>query len=303
MNRGCLVSLLGFALFGAVAMTAVSPANAQAPSLDTAAIERALGAAGQMTGGVYKIGLPRTDLHVTVDGVTVLPGLALGSWIAFEATSAADAAADGDLVLKETEVNPVLRALRQNGIEVTAVHNHLLLESPRVIYVHFFGRGPAAQVAAALKKAIALTATPFPAPGSGSTPQPERPAFDADRVMQILALKGTLKNGVLSVTRPRPETITMMGVKLPPAMGMATSMNFQAAEAGKVAATGDFVLTGDEVNRVMSALAEHGILVTALHNHMIHGSPELYFMHFWAHDSAERVATGLKAALDAFPGQ
>jgi hypothetical protein len=112
-------------------------------------------------------------------------------------------------------------------------------------------------------------------------------------------LKGAVNGGVLGLSKPRPEPITMMGVTLPPSMGMATSMNFQAADGGKVASTGDFVLTGDEVNPVISALTTHGIEVTALHNHMIHGSPELYFMHFWANDTPERVAGGLKAALDA----
>jgi hypothetical protein len=120
----------------------------------------------------------------------------------------------------------------------------------------------------------------------------------ADQIQQTLGLKGAVKGGVLGLSKPRSEPVTMMGVTLPPAMGMATSVNIQAAEPGKVASTGDFVLTGDEVNRVISALSTQGIEVTALHNHMIHGSPELYFMHFWA-DTPERVAAGLKAGLDA----
>jgi hypothetical protein len=103
---------------------------------------------------------------------------------------------------------------------------------------------------------------------------------------------------VLGLSKPRPEPITMMGVELPPSMGMATSFNFQASTGGKVASTGDFVLTGDEVNRVITALTAHGITVTALHNHMIHGSPELYFMHYWVDDTPARVAAGLRAALD-----
>jgi Domain of Unknown Function (DUF1259) len=121
----------------------------------------------------------------------------------------------------------------------------------------------------------------------------------ADQIQATLGLKGAVKGGVLALSKPRPEPITMMGVTLPPAMGMATAVNIQAAEPGKVASTGDFVLLGDEVNPVISALRAHGIGVTALHNHMIDGSPDLYFMHFWAHDTPERVAAGLKAGLDA----
>lgn len=268
---------------------------AQPGALDTAAIQQAIGRAGQLSGEVYKVTFPRWDLHVVADGVAIKPGLALTGWAAFKAVGA-DAVTHGDLALTVTEVNPVVGALRAGQIEVTAIHNHLLGESPRVMYVHFWGRGPAVRLARSLEAALALTATPktdAPAP-SGSQDVP-----GADEIQQVLGLKGAVKGGVLGLSKPRPETITMMGVTLPPAMGMATSVNVQAADGGKVAATGDFVLTGDEVNPVISALRTHGIQVTALHNHMIHGSPELYFMHFWAHDTPARVGTGLKAALDA----
>ncbi len=263
-------------------------------ALDTAAIAREIGKAGQMIGAVYKISLPRTDLQVSVNGVMVRAGLALGSWMAFE-PAGGQAAADGDLVLSENEVNPVISRLEQAGLEVTAVHNHLLGESPRVMYVHFFGRGDAATLARGLKGALSTTRTPL-----SEAPAAAEPGLaEADRIQQILGLKGAVKGGVLAVSSPRAERITMMGVELPPSMGMATSMNFQDAGGGHVAATGDFVLTGEEVNPVIRALRAHRLEVTALHNHMIHGSPELYFMHFWANDAADTVATGLKAALDA----
>jgi hypothetical protein len=283
-------------LAAAVALTAAIPLSSTAQSgLDTAGIDRALGKTGQATGDVYKVTFPRSDLHVTVNGLAIRPGLALTGWAAFEAVGT-EAVTHGDLALAEAEVNPVVAKLRSEQIEVTAIHNHLLGEQPRVMYVHFWGRGPAARLASSLKSALSLTKTPMSESAPPAT-SPDVPG--ADQIQQVLGLKGTVKGGVLGLSKPRPDPITMMGVKLPPAMGMATSMNFQAAEAGKVASTGDFVLTGDEVNPVITALRTHGIEVTALHNHMIHGSPELYFMHFWANDTPQRVAEGLKAALDA----
>ncbi len=288
------LSLSALLSWAPIAFTQTSRTSQAPAGLDTAAIARAIGRAGQMIGTVYKISLPRTDLQVSVNGMKIRPGLALGSWMAFEPVGG-QAAADGDLVLTENEVNGVISRLEQAGLEVTAVHNHLLNETPRVMYVHFFGRGDAAQIARGLKAALSATQTPLTETGAGG----EAGLSEADRIQQILGLKGTVKGGLLSLSSPRSERITMMGVELPPSMGMATSMNFQEAGGGRVAATGDFVLAGDEVNPVIRALREHRIEVTALHNHMIHGSPELYFMHFWANDSAETVATGLKAALDA----
>jgi hypothetical protein len=285
---------IGAAVASALVGGFAGTVNAQQP-LDTAAIQQAIGKGGQLSGDVYKVTFPRSDLHVTRDGVVIKTGLALTGWAAFKAVGS-EAVTHGDLAVKEGEVNPVVAKLRAEQIEVTAIHNHLLGESPRVMYVHFWGRGPAARLAASLKAALALTTTP-PAAAPASPGSEDVPG--AAQIQQILGLKGTVTGGVLGLSKPRPEPITMMGVTLPPSMGMATSMNFQAADDGQVASTGDFVLTGDEVNPVISALTAHGIEVTALHNHMIHGSPELYFMHFWAHDTPERVAGGLKAALDA----
>ncbi|HEY3546335.1 MAG TPA: DUF1259 domain-containing protein [Propionicimonas sp.] len=291
-------SVLATSVALVVAVLAVGAAcrvHAQAAPLDTAAIDRALGRAGQAIGDVYKVAFPRSDLHVVADGVAVRPGLALTGWAAFKAVDA-EAVTHGDLALLEAEVNPVITRMRTEGFEVTAIHNHLLGESPRVMYVHFWGRGPAGRLASTLKAVLALTSTPM-AGAPASSANEEVPG--ADQIQLTLGLKSAAKGGVLGLSRPRPEPITMMGVTLPPAMGMATAINIQAAEAGMVASTGDFVLLGSEVNPVMSALRAHGIAVTALHNHMVDGSPDLYFMHFWAHDTPDRVAAGLKAGLDA----
>ena len=271
--------------------------------LDITAIDKAIGKSGELKGEVYKISMPRTDLKVTVKDVTLKPGLALGSWVAFK-EAGSEAVIDGDLVLTEDEVAPVFDKLRKEGIEVTALHNHLIGETPRVMFLHIAGKGNAARLASHIKDALALTKTPLGEsarkPGEVSKKTgPEEAGFNAEQIQQMLGHKGTVKGGVLQVSVPRPEPITMEGVTLPPSMGMATALNFQQAGEGKVAATGDFVMTRDEVNAVTKALAEHGIMVTALHNHLVHGSPDLYFMHFWANDTVEKVAKGLKAGLDA----
>jgi len=147
-----------------------------------------------------------------------------------------------------------------------------------------------------VRDALGRTKTPITAP----TPPPPagtRDDLPADQIQQAIGLKGTVTNGVLGLSQPRPETITMMGVTMPPSMGMATSINFQSAGSGKVATTGDFVMVADEVNKVARALRKNDIQITALHNHLLHGSPDLYFMHFWAVGDAGKLATGLKAAL------
>jgi hypothetical protein len=285
----------GLILIAAVAR-AQTPAR-QPPSapagLDVAAIDRAIGKSGQTIGEVYKLSFPRSDLDVSVAGLKVKPGLALGSWAAFKAHGA-QAVVHGDLVLTDSELNPVISALQQHEFQITAVHNHLMGESPRVMYVHYWGDGPAAALAQSLKDALGRSKTPISsAPASNAADD-----LPAEQIQQTIGLKGSVAGGVLALSKPRPETIQMMGVTLPPSMGMATAINFQSAGGGKVAATGDFVMVADEVNKVARALRQHDIEITALHNHMLHGSPELYFMHFWAVGDPVKVATGLKAALD-----
>lgn len=268
-----------------------------AGGLDIVAIDRAIGKTGQILGEVYKISFPRSDLNVSVGAVRIKPGFALGSWAAFKANGT-QAVAHGDLVLLESEINPVISALQQHNFDITALHNHLINASPAVMYLHFWGEGSAESLAQSIKDALGHTKTPMTTPAPATTTVP--PAADdlpAAQIQQAIGLTGTVTNGVLALSQPRPETIQMMGVTMPPSMGMATAINFQSAGAGRVAATGDFVMLADEVNKVARALRQNGINITALHNHMLHGTPELYFMHFWGEGDATKVATGLKAAL------
>jgi hypothetical protein len=300
MNRFSLAVIGTVVVVATIAAAAQQTAAPKTPAgLDVAAIDRAIGKSGQvMPGDVYRIPFPRSDLNVSVGNVKVKAGFALGSWAAFKANGG-KAVAHGDLVLTDSEINPVISSLQQHNFEITALHNHLINESPSVMYLHFWGEGNAATLAQALKDALSKTKTPMtsaPAP-TGTSGSPGDDALPADQIQQAIGLKGTVNNGVLGLSQPRPETIQMMGVTLPPSMGMATAINFQSVGSGKVAATGDFVMLAEEVNKVARALRQHDIAITALHNHMLHGTPDLYFMHFWAEGDPTTVATGLKAAL------
>ncbi len=275
--------------------------TAQPVQVNWTAVEQAMGRTGAMQpGDVYKFGLPRNDLVVTVDRIQLKPALALGSWVAFKATSSG-AIAMGDLVLREEEVEPVMAKLAEGGIEVTALHHHVLHENPRVYYMHIHGAGEAVQLAQAIHAGIALTKTPAP---PTSTPAPAAGAFGLDtaQVAQALGHSGKVNGGVYQVTVPRPDTIRDDNVVIPPAMGLATALNFQPTGGGKAAITGDFVLRAAEVNTVLRALRGHGIEVTSLHSHMLDEEPRLFFMHFWAVGDAVKLAEGLRSALDAMTG-
>lgn len=262
--------------------------------LDTSRIDQVLGRSGQKMGEVYRIGFPRTDLHVLVQGILIKPGLALGSWAAF-AGADNNASVMGDLVLLESEINPVMEKLRAAGFDITAIHNHLVEETPHVMYMHYMGHGPAADLANSLQTALAVSKTPLGKTAPGA--EPPAPPDWAKTVEDTLGRKGNFKGGVLSYGIPRAEALSMNGMALTPAQGVAESINFQEADTGKVATTGDFVLTAGEVNSVISALQQNHVAVTALHSHMLTEEPRLFFMHFWAVGNPESVAGGIKAAL------
>jgi hypothetical protein len=270
------------------------PLVANGQGLSTSAIDQALGRSGQKTGDIYKVSFPRTDLHVSVDQVSIKAGLALGSWAAFSGSDE-NATIMGDLVLLETEVNPVMDKLRSSGFEITAVHNHLMNETPHVLYMHYMGHGTATQLATSLKAALAVSKTPLEKPAAAAE-EPTPPAW-VKSVEDSVGRKGTFKGSVLSYGIARADQITMDGMTVPPTAGVAESINFQEAGTGRVATTGDFVLTASEVNPVIAELRTHEIFVTALHSHMLTEQPRLFFMHFWAVGTPEAVGGGIKAAL------
>lgn len=269
---------------------------AAAAEPDWPAIDRVLGRPGSVqAAGIHRYGLPRSDLDVTVDGVTIKPGLALGGWVAFEPMPSGGAMLMGDLVLKDTEISPVMAKLLEGGLEVTAIHNHLLRTSIPVFYMHVGGHGDPVQLAGALHAALEASATPLTQPSAGLAP----PALDLDTAAldRILGASGKANGGVYQFGIPRAETITEGGAPVPGPMGTGTAINFQPTGNGKAAISGDFVLLAGEVNPVMKMLRHGGIEVTALHSHMVDETPRLYFMHFWANDDAQKLALGVKAAL------
>lgn len=276
-------------------------AKGQAPqggtNRDWSAVEQAIGRKGTLQpGGVIKFAFPRSDMHVTVGGVSVKPALALGSWVAVKDVGPAHGMVMGDLVLVEDEIGPVMRKLEDGGINVTALHNHLEMEAPRVMYIHISAHGDPAKIASTVRDALALTGTPMGTPAPSSDVAPLN--LDTAAIARALGTAGKVNGGVYQVTVPRLDQIQENGVEVPASMGVATAINFQPTGGGKAAVTGDFVMTADEVNPVIHALTSHAISVTAVHNHMLAESPRLFFMHYWAIADASQLAAGLRAALD-----
>lgn len=291
--------LLAVALFTSAGATLLRAQAAPSSNARWSAVETALGRPGTMQPGpasVIKFSFPRSDLTVVVNGVTVKPAFALGSWVAFEDMGRGQAMAMGDLVLIESEVAPVIHALQQGGVEETALHNHLLMESPRVMYLHISAHGDAAKIASTIHDALQQSATPQTPPSAPATA--DASGLDTAGIARALGHAGKLNGVVYQVSIPRSERITAAGHEVPPSMGVATSINFQPTDGGKAAVTGDFVLRAQEVNPVIRALQSHGIQPTAMHSHMLDENPRLFFMHFWGNDDAVSLATGIRAALD-----
>ena len=267
----------------------MSPTNEWKP------VEDAMGRTGQVSGDVIRFGMPRKDLHVRLDGVEIKPALALGSWAAFK-KDGNSAMVMGDLVLTESEIEAVMSKLQEGGVQESAVHNHLIGESPRILYMHIASHGDPVQMAKAIKGALALTHTPPPY-AAATFPATTDLGFDQKHVEEALGRSGKLNGGVLQFSVPRSETIRDSEMVIPPSMGVATALNFQATGNGKAAITGDFVLLNTEVNPVIKTLRQNGITVTAVHSHMLMEEPRLFFMHFWANDDAAKLAKALRAAL------
>jgi Domain of Unknown Function (DUF1259) len=293
MKRILLTAAAGllFVLVCSAAMSAAPPVEGGWDATD-----KVFGQAGKdLPGEVHRYGWPRADLHVSVGGVPVQPGLALGAWAGFKKTGTGDEAVTmGDLVLLESEVEPVLGELEGGGFEILAIHNHLLGETPHVIYVHFHGHGEPAALAQTLKAALAKTKTPPPGKAPAKPTAEQEKTFE--KLQEALGHKGTMSGTVLQVGVPRADPIQDGGMEVPPSMSMNNPMNFQTVGA-RIATTGDFVLIADEVNPVLRELHAHGIAVTALHSHMLRETPRLFFMHFWGVGTPEKIGGGLKAAL------
>jgi hypothetical protein len=271
--------------------------SAHAQEINWQQVDDALGRKPAVSGDVRRYGFPRSDLTVTLDGVTIKPALALGGWVAFKPMHG-EAMVMGDLVLLESEINPVMLKMIEGGLDITAVHNHLLRANPATFYMHVGGHGDPAKMAAVIHDALAVSKTPLSMPPAAATP----PAIDLDTAQldRIMEAKGQANSGVYQFNVPRRDPVSMDGMAITPPtpLGAAIGINFQPTGGGKAAITGDFVLTNDEVNPVIRALRANGIDVTAVHSHMLDEQPRLFFLHFWAVDDAMKLAKGLRAALD-----
>jgi hypothetical protein len=278
------------------AVLLLSAASAQAADIEWGKVDAAIGRpSAAQVGGVHRFAFPRSDLDITVDGVKLKPGFALGSWVAM-LPMGEQVMAMGDLVLTDTEISPVMKRLVDDGFEITAIHNHVLRASTPVWYMHIGAHGAPEKIAQTLKAALSLSKTPLGTPAPAAAP----PAIDIDSaaIDAALGAKGTNNGGVYQFNIPRNETIKEGGMELPTSMGTTIAINFQPTGSGKAAITGDFILIGSEVNPVLKSLRQQGIEVTALHSHMVDESPRMYFMHFWANDDATKLAKALRGALD-----
>lgn len=256
-------------------------------------VEKIFARKGTLQGDVFKIAFPRTDLRITVGDVHVEPGLALTTWLAFR-TMGDRTMVMGDLVLLENEIPSVEKKLMEHHFEISAIHNHIIGEEPNVMYMHVGGEGDLRKLAEGLKSVLDETKTPL-----GIQPISPKPVdVNWSGVESTMARTGKHQGNHLQFSVPRAERITENGMDIPPFMGTATAINMQMVGEAKAATTGDFVLLADEVNPVAQTLVEHGITVTAIHSHMLHESPRLFFLHFWGADTPQKLAGGLKAALD-----
>lgn len=283
MNRFIFVSAM---MIGCMSATLVQ-------AMDWQVVETALGRKGTVQDDMLKVTFPRSDLKVTVGEVLVEPGLALTSWIGFKGTEK-QSMMMGDLVLLDREVSPVIAQLMAKGLEVTAIHNHILNESPPVKYLHFSGNGNPRNLAEGMRAALSQTGTPMAAqqPATAQTS-----AIEWTKVETIFAKSGQKKGNLFQIGFQRKEKIKEHGMEVSPFLGMASGINIQVV-GNKAAATGDFVLLADEVNPVVKALTSNNIAVTAIHSHMLHETPRFFFLHFWGYDEPEKLAKGLKDALD-----
>src|SRR6478752_7770688 len=285
-------NLMLLALFAVMAF----PPLAKAADIDWKKVDAALGKTAAVSGEVHRYGIPRSDLHVTLDGVAIKPALALGGWVAF-APAHGEAMVMGDLVLLETEITPVMTKLLDGGLDITAVHNHILRASPATFYMHVGGHGDPEKMAAVIRMALSASSTPFDAPATTAGPAPSVD-LDTAKLDEIIGVKGNAVGGVYQFGVPRRDPVMESGMQVNGPLGGANAINFQPTANGKAAITGDFLVTGNEVNPLIRALRAGDIEVTAIHSHMLDEQPRMFFIHFWANDDAQKLARNVRAALE-----
>jgi hypothetical protein len=273
------------------------PTLARAADIDWKKVDAALGKTAAVSGEVHRYGLPRSDLHVTLDGVAIKPALALGGWVAF-APMHGEAMVMGDLVLLDSEITPVMTKLLEGGLDITAIHNHILRAQPATFYMHVGGHGDPVKMATVIRTALSASSTPFDPPTTATAGPAPAVDLDTAKLDQIIGVKGNAVGGVYQFGVPRRDPATEMGTQVNGPLGGANAINFQPTGNGKAAITGDFLVTGNEVNPLIRALRAGDIEVTAIHSHMLDEQPRMFFIHFWANDDAEKLARNVRTALE-----
>jgi hypothetical protein len=282
---------------GTLVALLAAPAMAQNMPADYAGVLKTLGKQGDFKDNVLKVNIPRNDLKVSVEGVATPTAFGFGGWVAMEKATGGMDVLMGDLVLTEAEVNPVMSALLQNGIDVTALHNHFFFESPRLFFMHVHGHGTAAELATKLQPALALIGK-SPQPASGPAGRAITGTLNTMQIARIIGHQGDQNGQVYKITIGRDDlAIKEMGATINARMGLNTWAAFYGSDADAVVA-GDIAMRDSEVQPVLKALRANGINVVAIHQHMLATQPTVYFLHYWGTGSAQKLATGVKAAFD-----
>jgi len=270
-------------------------------ALDTAKIDSLTGLKGKLNEkeGVYRVTFPRNDVKVAVDGWTMPPFMGLGTWAAFIAGSHTEAMMMGDTVLFGDEVNPVMSAALDNGLSVTALHNHFLFDKPTVYFMHIGGDGTVEQLATAVRKVYdkireVRAASPQPKDSFGEKSVPEKNSISPGPLNEIFKLTGEVNNGMVKFSIG--HSATMHGVKIDNAMGVNTWMAFAGSDDNAVV-DGDFAVTEDELQPALKAMRAGGINIVAIHSHMTHETPRILFFHYWGRGPATQLAEAVQGAL------
>ncbi len=278
----------------------LGPAVRAAEKLDTEKIERIMGMKGEAKDGEFKVSIPQKDLAVTVDGFKITPPMGLTTWIGFSPMQDMEGGAMimGDIIVSEKEVGPVEKAVLDQGLHVTGLHNHFVRDNQKIMFMHIGGMGPTemmAKNARGVLDKISELRHGNPAEAKGPTVESK---IDTAKIESILGQKGQMNSGVFKVVIGRPDVkLTDHGMPVTSFMGFNTWAAFQGTE-DKAAVAGDFAMLDSEVQNVIDALVKHGIEVVAVHNHMVTENPRIFFLHFWGKGQADKLAEGLKAAID-----
>jgi Domain of Unknown Function (DUF1259) len=279
----------------------IAVARLLAADLDTAKIDQITGLKGKLNEkeGAYKVTFPRDDVKIAVDGWTMPPFMGLGTWAAFTKGAHAEAMVMGDTVLFEDEVNPVMSAALENGLSVTALHNHFFFDHPKVYFMHIEGEGTVEQLAGAVRKVYdkikeIRSANPQPKDSFGAAPLPEKSSISAEPLNKIFGMSSETNNGMVKFTIGRPAT--MHGVKIENVMGVNTWAAFAGSDDNTVV-DGDFAVTEDGLQPVLKELRVSGINIVAIHQHMTHEEPRIMFFHYWGRGAAKDLAQAVKGGL------